>query len=176
MSSRTLRALVAAGALLALAACGFQPLYGDSDRSSTRSEENLAQISVGIIADRTGQMLRNELGSRLDPNNIAPPAQYDLSVKLNESIGRVAVRRDASATRANLTVTATYQLVSRATGEPVYSGTVRSVNSYDILGTENQFGTETAREEARRRAARDLSEQIAIRLALALEQTAATGR
>lgn len=160
--------------LLTLAACGFQPLYGE--RQTTRAEDNLARISVDVIADRTGQMLRNELGTRLDPNNQAQPALYRLQVKLNESISYLSVRRDASPTRANLTLTANYELRPNAGGEVLYAGSVRSVNSYDILSTENEFGTLTARNEARRRAARDLSDQIAVRLALALEQPAPAGR
>ena len=154
--------------MLVLSACGFQPLYGE--RPTTRAETNLASITVDVIADRAGQMLRNELGTRLDPNNQGLAPQYQLKVKLQESISRLAVRRDASATRANLTLKADYTLQSIKGAAAVYSGSVRSVNSYDILGTENEFGTLAAREEARRRASRDLADQIAVRLALALEQ------
>lgn len=174
MSSRRALATVAAATLLSLAACDFRPLYGE--RPTTRAEQNLARISVDVIADRTGQFLRNELDTRLDPNNRRLPALYRLNVKLTERISELAVRRDASATRANLALTADYSLVPNGAAQPAYSGTVRSVNSYDILSTENEFGTLAARAESRRRAARDLADQIALRLALALEQVSPSGR
>jgi LPS-assembly lipoprotein len=165
---------VALATLLALAGCGFQPLYGE--RPTGPAEENLARISIGVIADRTGQILRNELGTRLDPNNLGLDPLHSLRVSLSESISNVALRRDTSATRANLTLTASYSLWPNGANEPLYSGTVRSVKSYDILSTENEFGTLTARDEARRRAARDIADQIALRLALALDHAARTNR
>ena len=162
--------------LLALGGCGFQPLYGNRSPDAVRAEEGLARVSVGVIADRTGQMLRNELDVRLDPNNQNLPPLYNLSVTLTESIASLAVRRDASATRANLTLTAQYSLKLSSSGEAIYSGTVRSLNSYDILGAENEVSNLTARGEARRRAARDLADQIALRIALALENKTAASR
>jgi LPS-assembly lipoprotein len=167
---------VAAILLLALTACGFQPLYGNRSLDAIRAEEGLARVSVGVIADRTGQMLRNELDVRLDPNNQNLRPLYNLSVTLTESIASLAVRRDASATRANLKLTAQYSLKLSSSSETIYSGTVRSLNSYDILGAENEFSNLTARDEARRRAARDLADQIALRIALALENKTAASR
>ena len=174
MSSSGRLAGLALVSLLALAGCGFQPLYGE--RPTGPAEENLARISVGVIADRTGQILRNELGTRLDPNNLGLDPLYSLRVSLTESTSNIALRRDTSATRANLTLTASYSLVQNGAKEALYSGAVRSVNSYDILSTENEFGTLTSREEARRRAARDIADQIALRLALALDHAGRTNR
>jgi len=172
-SDRPIPGLAALLLLLALGACGFQPLYGDRSADAIKADEGLARVSVGVIADRTGQMLRNELEVRLDPNNLNLPALYGLAVTLEESIGTLAVRRDASATRANLTLTAQYALKSSESGEIIHSGSVRSRNSYDILGADKEFSNLTARDEARRRAARDLADQIALRLALALEKRTA---
>ena len=160
--------------LLAQAGCEFQPLYGD--RQSTPVEARLASVSVGVIADRTGQLLRNELLTRFDPNNKSLPTQYKLSVTLTDSTERLAVRRDASATRASLTIKAQFELVSIVNGEQVTSGLVRSVNSYDILDTQNEFGTRTAEEQARKRAASDLAEQISLRVGLMLDQTSGARR
>jgi LPS-assembly lipoprotein len=168
LSFKRIRVAAALLALLTGAACGFQPLYGD--RQQVPAEENLAQVFVDVIADRSGQMLRNELDQRLDPNNLGLPARYDLKVVLKESIAYLAQRKDASATRANLTTSATYQLVARVNRSTIYSGIVRSVNSYDILSTENEFGALTARDDARRRGARPQAAHNAVRLALALGQ------
>jgi LPS-assembly lipoprotein len=115
-------------------------------------------------------MLRNALRDRFDPNNIGAPTAYQLSVRLEESIAFLALRGDASATRANLTLTATFGLSESASGATVSGGSVRSVNAYDILSTESEFSNRTAQEDARRRAAIDLANQIAIRVSLALDR------
>ncbi len=156
------------------AGCEFHPLYGN--HPTTPVENRLAGVSVGIIADRTGQLLRNELLIRLDPNNQSLPVQYKLAVQLTESTAHLAVRRDASATRANLAMEARYELTSAGNGTLVRSGSVRSVNSYDLLSTENEFGTRTAEDQARKRAASDLANQIALRIGLALDRATETGQ
>jgi LPS-assembly lipoprotein len=177
LSSRRYTVWFTLALLTVLTACGFQPLYGNrapGNLAPVQAEEGLARISVGIIADRTGQMLRNELEVRLDPNNQGLTPLYNLTVMLNETITQLSGRSDASYTRANLTLSATYQLKLPKSDVPIYSGTVRTVNSYDILNAKDEFSKLTARNEARRRAARDLSDQIALRLALALVHQSST--
>ena len=44
--------------LLGLQACGFQPLY--ANRSGAIVTQTLAAIEIGLIRDRTGQLLRSE--------------------------------------------------------------------------------------------------------------------
>lgn len=160
--------------LVALAACEFRPLYGQ--RSATHVEDRLAQVSVGIIANRTGQLLRNELHNRLDPNNRAPAPLYRLEVELSESLENLALRRDATVTRAKVTTVAQYRLTRLGSDDAIAAGSVRSVNSYDILPTEKEFSTRTAEQEARQRATSDLASQIAVRLSLALDRLASRDR
>ncbi len=146
-------------------ACGFQPLYGGI--GSGRDTANvLSEVEVGIIADRTGQQLRNELLDRINPRGRTGTPKYRLSVTLSESATRLAIRRDNTATLANLTLTASYDLVSIADSQPVLSGTVRSVNSYDI--SQEEFATVSAERDARRRAATDLADGITSRVAVFL--------
>ena len=155
--------------LLALAAaaagCGFRPLYGESTAGSAQT---LAQIEIMQIADRRGQMLRNLLLDRLTPTGQPRQPAYALGVTLDETRQELAIRRDESATRANLTITAHFVL--RALREPqlgVYSGTARAVNGFNVLRSE--FATLSAENAARERALRILSEEIRIRIAMALQ-------
>ena len=57
--------------LLALAACGFQPLYGQRSVSGGSISQEFSTIRIMPIAERTGQMLYNELRDRLNPRGKA---------------------------------------------------------------------------------------------------------
>ena len=161
-------ALTAAALLLialAFSGCGFRPLYGDHTGSGG---ETLAQIGVEQIPDRAGQKLRNMLLERLTPTGPPGNPAYVLSVSLDEARQELAIRKDETATRANLTVTA--QFVLRALREPqlgTYAGVANSTNSYNVLRSE--FATLSAENDARDRALRVLAEEIRIRIAAALQ-------
>lgn len=153
--------------LLGLTACGFEPLYGEQDQRIA-TEDLLSRVSVPPIADRLGQLVRIELTNRLTPRP-APKPLYVLSVQLSESKQGLAVRRDASATRANFIITATYELVPVGGGEALLSGNIQSTNGYDILLSD--FATLAAENDARRRGARDIADAVVDRLAVFLSRT-----
>jgi LPS-assembly lipoprotein len=154
---------------LTLAACGFEPLYGDrTDAAAT--EDILAFVGVPPIANRTGQMVRIELTNRLTPTRPSPPSRYTLNVKLTRSKTSLAVKNDASATRANLTITASFKLLLNSDSTVLTKGSVRSVNGYDILLTD--FATMSAEADARRRGAKDISDGIVDRLAIYMARNA----
>lgn len=160
-SARTLTVLLP----IVAAACGFQPLYGGiGDGRDTAAV--LAEVDVGIIPDRTGQQLRNELLDRMNPAGRPADPRYRLSVTLRESATRLAIRRDNTATLASLTLTAGYELVSLSDNQSVLSGSVRSVNTYDI--SQEEFATVSAERDARRRAATDLADGITARVSVFL--------
>jgi LPS-assembly lipoprotein len=151
---------------LILAGCGFQPIHG---QQSSASVSALATIDIGLIDDRVGQMLRNELLKTMHPRGPVTPARYTLSVTIQESLQGLAIRKDEFATRANLTMIATFSVVSRDDSIKPFGGSVRSVNSYNILTSD--FATLSAREDARRRAVTQLAASIKERLSVWLVQT-----
>lgn len=160
-----LNALLLVG-LLGLTACGFEPLYGDQDQGAA-TEDLLSRVSVPPIADRLGQLVRIELTNRL-AQRPAPEPLYVVEVKLTESEQGLAVRRDASATRANLIITAEFTLKAIGTEGSLMSGSIRSSNGYDILISD--FATLAAETDARRRGARDIADAIVDRLAVYLSR------
>jgi len=157
-----LRYILPALALFALQACGFQPLYGS--RGAVQVPAELASIGVGPIPDRVGQRLRNLLLDQLTPRGRPQRPRYLLKVTLEESIERLAVRKSAFATRANIRLGGIYVLRDAATGRQLTSGTTLSVSSYDILNSE--MAALSAEENARQRGVRELSHAIRTRLAL----------
>lgn len=162
--------LFAAGVL---AACGFQPVYrgaGGVAKGAVAAE--LSQVEVGIIKDRTGQILRNQLLTLLSPKGRPAKPRYRLAVVLSESRQELALKKSEIATRANLTLSATFHLFDTAGKNHVVGGTSRIVVSYNVLTAE--FATLAAEEDARRRAAHELALDIADRLAAHFREQGAT--
>jgi LPS-assembly lipoprotein len=164
-----------AAALALLAACGFEPLYGESSGAGPAA---LARVRVAPIRDqpdptgrsvsiaRAAQLLRGHLLDRIAPRGEAAAPLYELRVRLTESKSELGLRTDETATRGRLDLVAAYELTRLDHGRPVLTSTTRSVVSYNIL--RNQFATLSAENDARRRAAREVSETIANRVAAAI--------
>jgi LPS-assembly lipoprotein len=163
-----LLALVLAGA----AACGFRPLYGERSAASV-SASQLAAIQISLIPDREGQLLRNNLLDRLHPSGPAPRQLYRLDVKLQTSKESYGIRTDETATRANLTMVANYNLIDIASGKVLMTSRSRAISSYNIL--ESEFATVISERDAVQRTAADLSEEIRTRLAIFLSSRQAPG-
>jgi LPS-assembly lipoprotein len=149
---------------LALNGCGFRPLYQSGGGSD---ETALATVEVARIKDRMGQQLRTLLSAKLAPQGRSPRTDYKLVVTLTESKAKLAIRKDDTATRANLTIRAKFSL--QALHNPrlgTFEGSALSTNSYNILTSD--FATLSAERDARNRALRTLAEEIRLRVASAL--------
>ncbi len=162
-------------ALLALAGCGWQPLYGqvhDSNGAAVggNAAPRLATVHVLPIADRTGQNLYNELRDRINPQGAPANPQYDLVIRLAEHSTQLLILQDQTASRTNLTLNATFTLYQRGADKPVLQGNSRVTTSYDLLNDE--YATIQAMNDARRRGAQSLADDIATQLAVYLAQPA----
>lgn len=159
--------------ILALAGCGFQPLYGTrpANLSDRPMNQALARIETGIIPDRTGALLRGFLQAGLTPKGVDGVPGFRLSVELAESEEEVAFRRDDTATRVRLNVIATFKLHRSADGAIIHGGKSRAVGSYNIL--DDYYATLASQEQARRTAAEQLARDIQRRLAVFLQRNPA---
>jgi LPS-assembly lipoprotein len=155
-------------ALAVLAGCGFQPLY--AERNGTSAADQLAAIRIEPLPDRSGQVLYTALRDGLNP--LGRPASPDdlLRVQLQESAEELAFRTDETATRVNLTLTATFSLIPAAGKEPVFKGVSRTTTSYNVLTS--PYATLTSSEDARARALDDIAREIRSRLAVFLSRQA----
>jgi LPS-assembly lipoprotein len=149
--------------LSGLAGCGFQPLHAQrADESSVAMD--LASVRIDPLRDRVGQQMHNFLRDRLNPRGQPVSPNYRLQVQLTERLSELGVRRDETATRANLRMDADFQLVDLNGEKAVFSGRSSSTTSYDIL--DNPFATTVSEGDARDRALRELADDIQTRLAL----------
>ena len=151
--------------MLAASACGFQPLY----RTAELGPDILAELAAMRIAprdDRVGQLVRNNLLDLVTPLGEPAAPRYLLTVTISERREGVAIARDASVTRFNLTLAATYELQDLRTRTEAARGAARATASYNVLRSE--FANVIAERDAETRAARVIAEEIKGRLSIQL--------
>jgi len=159
-----LRAIAGLSAAGALAACGFRPLYGEGSAAGGDVAESLGRIDVARIAGREGQMMRALLLRRLNPAGRPADPDHELRVALSESTENLNIRRDDTATRANLTLRARIELRDIEADEIVLARSLDTVTSYNIL--DDLYATLAVERDARERAIQSLSETIRTQVAL----------
>lgn len=162
--------MAGAGAAVLLASgCGFRPLYGR--KSFGEVDAQLAQVKIGIIPDRTGQQLHNYLLDRINRKGRPANPDYLLSVDIEIENVRQAFEPDETATRAKLVFTASFRLQEIVTEKILLSNFARSVTSYNIVTS--AISTRSAELDAIDRAAREVSDEIRMILALYFQRRAA---
>ena len=157
------RRIVILALVLGAAGCGYRPLYGTGG-SLAKSE--LAAIEVAHIPDRLGQILRHDLLDRLSPFGEPTRPRYRLEVKLSKRSRELAIQQDAEVTRVNLRLRAAFSLIDVSSGQQIFKGTARSVGSYNLI--DSDYANVVTAEDTERRAAREVSENIRIQLAMFL--------
>ena len=154
-----------AGALwicLALAACGFQPLYSTRAAGPSVNGE-LASVAVLEQKTRLGQLIRNELISTMSPPGQEAPPRYALEL-LPRAAEEVTIQGfDTGVLRRSFQVDVDFRLLDADLAEVLYAGRTFSQASYDRTGT--PFANRQARIAAEERAAREVGSDIATRLA-----------
>ncbi len=152
------------GVAVALSACGFKPLYGRSDTQALSPVDHMAAIRIAPLADRIGQQIHNLLRDRLNPYGQPRDPVYRLNVVIKEARQELGIRKDETATRANLILSASFTLREFESDRVLLQGRTSSVNSFNILA--NQFSTDFSESNARERALREISDNIRVRLGI----------
>ena len=148
--------------LMALAACGFSPLYGGPENRNINQE--LAYVNITSIEERDGQIIHNFLLDRLNPSGRRADSRYTLSVAVSRTTHEIGLKFTEEATRAKLTLIARYFLTRDTDGKILAEGSVRSVNSYNI--SDSEFARVASERDATERAAREVSDEIKTRLSI----------
>lgn len=164
------RALLGWPLVLAVPGCGLHPLYANGESGAGPVRNGLGLISVAVIPDRAGQLLRQALQARFDHGDAAPVKRFDLSVSLQIASEGIGIQYDATVTRIRFVGRASWALLTReATRATVITGTARAV---DALNTFDQqyFTQDMETETIQRRLAEGLAEQIMTQLAIYFEK------
>ncbi len=153
-------------AALALSACGFRPLYATGTTPEGMSQY-FSQVYVESIPGRQGVHLRNQLMDALTPAGTPSSAAYRLTIKLEDLKEGLAIQENTQITRYNYSLTAKYELRDSVSGEILDKGTTRAIAAYNVV--DSQFATQSAERDAQDRAAREVGEDIRLRLGLYFE-------
>jgi LPS-assembly lipoprotein len=148
--------------VLLLAACGFHPLY---DQHS-HGDDALAMVQISRLEDRTGQQFNWLLQDRFYGGQAQGTPVWKLDVHLTTEKQELGIRRDSVATRARLTMNATFTLTPLNGQGETLRGSERSFVSYNIFT--NPYATRTAEDNATRRGMEELADLVTNRIALYL--------
>jgi LPS-assembly lipoprotein len=169
-SSAIFAALLAGLAALALAGCGFQPLYGGTTAGGQRLSEVMAGVEITPIPGRVGQKLRNELIFTNTGGGLAAPSRYRLEIAVKESVVDQLVQITGDATGQVYQLDATFQLIDPNNGKVLLQGKAISRAPYNRF--QEIFANVRARYDAENRAARTVSESIKTQVAAFLTNAA----
>ena len=147
---------------LSLTACGFTPLYGEHGVVGAPEVAGaLSQVSIRSLPNREGVKLRQVLREELNPQGLTRPL-YDLDINLATRIEELGIRPDATSSRANMIMIATFSLSEG--GQTVFGDRVQSIVSYNIL--DDQYATVASQADAENRGIRMVGAEIKTRLAV----------
>ncbi|MDY0881948.1 LPS assembly lipoprotein LptE [Dongia soli] len=154
---------------IALAGCGFRPMYGEAAGANTTggiAGTKLAQIRIDPIADRIGQELHNRLRDRMNPSGQPDVAAYSLSVTLSQTEQEIAGDTDENVRHKILKVTAVYSLIpTKDDKQPLLNNTSSRISvSFDTL--DDPYNDIATKEDAERRAVEQLADMITTRIAV----------
>ncbi len=141
---------------LALAACGFTPVYAPGG-SGARLR---GQVVVQEPSTQAGYLLVRQLETQLGRSGSAP--RYALDLGLDTQASGLAINAAGDTTRFNLTGRAEYALRDTADGSILTSGTVENFTAYSATGT--PVATLAAERDAVERLMVILGDQITARL------------
>lgn len=146
-----------------LSACGFHPVYGTHSGANGPVTEQMNQVAIDPIPERTGQMLRNNLIDNMYGKGRPAQPAYHLAVKLQISEEDLGLLTNATAALAAVHVYADYTLAD-SNGKILANGKMHSTASYDKLTSE--YSTLAAHDSAVERTIREISEQLTARVSL----------
>ncbi len=167
------RGALSLGACAALTGCGFEPIYmRTASGEPGPAQRDLAAVSVAIIPDRPGQLLRQELQERFGSDAGNVPARYNLAVSYSIAGQGIGILQSSINTRVRMIGTANWTLTAIDGGPKVTSGSAKAVDGYDVLD-QQYFAADLSTEQTQKRLASELADAIALQLAVFFRRRAA---
>src|SRR5262245_24825252 len=159
--------LILASAAAPLAGCGFRPLYGQASVNAAGSpvDRQMAGVRIAPIPDRLGQQLHNALRDQFNPLGQPGYGDFTLNVVLLQRVYGALARRDLSASRRNVELTAQYTLTD-AYGTELMTDKSYITTGYDEF--DDPLNDISSFEDAQRRSTLQLAEMIRTRVAVYL--------
>lgn len=152
--------------LSGLAGCGFQPAYmPTSSDDPGPAQRDMAAVFVDNIGERSGQLLRQALQERFERAGAGTARRYTLTVSYGIGGEGVGVLPNTNVTRVRVIGDAQWYLIAQDPAKTrLAAGRARAVDGYNILNQQYFFG-DLSNEDAQKRLADVLADQIAIQVA-----------
>lgn len=155
------------GAVIALSACGLQPMYAGGGNGVV--SRGLASVEVSAIEGKAGWLMRNALNDRLQAHGQNGAARYRLDVRLDDKIEGLGLLSDDTIGRERRTLRARYQLVDVATGAILLDATAGADAGIDVVSSE--YATVQAENKALENLSLEVADRIVTQLALELRKS-----
>lgn len=171
-SLSALGSMLTAPLVVAVAGCGFQPVYMPTASGKPGvAQRDLSRVFVEIIPERPGQLLRQALQERFgDDSGI--PASYSLRVAFGISGEGIAIETNNIATRIRFIGTATWTLLGHDDKRtPLTSGSAMAIDGLNVFDSQ-YFASDLETEAEQQRIAENVATQIATQLAVWFRQQA----
>jgi LPS-assembly lipoprotein len=162
----TRRSFLFAPALLALAGCGFRPLYGTE--SSVGAKVNLANVAVEQQQTRIGQLVRNELVQSMTGEG----SLYVVKLRLSSKERLKSSLPGTLTARYEFVLNGQYDLMDGRNAKVISSGRSFSTVAYDIV--RQPVADRQALDAASERAAIELANDIRLRVSVHLSKLGST--
>lgn len=150
-------------AVLALAGCGFTPLYGGPQGQATSTA--LENVKIQTIPNRAGQLLHQALQEDFYRNGQPIQELYMLSVSYSITQTGQGIQEDSSTTRTRFSATAKWHL--SPIGQPskiLASGNAMAVDALNIID-QQYFAVNLETETIDQQLANEISAQVTSQLA-----------
>jgi LPS-assembly lipoprotein len=150
--------------LLALAGCGFTPLYGGDDGAEVQGQ--LEQVKIANIPERPGQLLHEALEAQMQRQGSPTQQLYVLNVNYVITPDAVGVQADSSVSRVRYNATA--QWILNPIGAPTQKLASGQAVTSDALNVIDQqyFAQSLEASTVNRQLADQIAAQIAQQVAV----------
>ena len=165
--SRRFGALSILGAALLLGACSVQPLYGPSNfTDGSAVQKTLTRISVGSVDDRVAQQVRNRVIFQMAGGKEISDPLYHMTLTVTYRRQGLGITTTEATPGYSIVVQATITVKKVGTDETLITGTARASASYNYVNS--MYNNARAEIDAQNRAAEQVGNEIAIRVATAV--------
>ncbi len=155
--------------MIMLSSCAYHPMYGKTHgnghtKISRAGSHGLSEVEIANISDRAGQILRNDLIDRINYAGYSDKTYYLLEVSLSETRTNLGIKVDNTSSLYVYKINAKARLRDKQTGKIVKSFTVKAESTVNVI--KEQFSILMASETGRKRALKQVADQIVNRLGL----------
>ena len=161
------------GGLCTLGGCGFHPLLAPGGGGSATAVQQLRAVYVPVMPERSGQLFREALQTRLYGSDASVAKRYELSAPLTLNVEGLGIQADTSTTRFRVTASTSWILVDLSTPERkvLITGYTRLLDGYDNIN-QQYLSTIFESEAANERIARNLADRVVQQLAVYFDRAA----